>query len=429
MGGSGWDLSLAGEKLKREDCKRTNHDSLFSTWKVLIGPFDWKDHSAGKEGAERYRIHNLPNFTSCSGIYELGVGVSKTLSGRETSKLDLNHIVPVYIGQADNIRTRLQQYGREGAHLENGKFATELNDSVVQGLRLLSDVFSRGYYILYRCAPMKNKSDAEKAEAQLLDAFDYAWNKESNGVRRPNDVYKKLDKVGLENTRFPSFASKIRIFRPKKMGVRIKACNSNSNLENNNLFTRIFKTGRSRPRNISSRFDLSEDHANICGVSIGCGSVCQSSPLEGRRRCSKHKGMKINGITTKLIAEENFGNNDLYTDLGDKVLFPICGFNLENGTVCDKRPVQGRKRCMEHKGMRITRSCTLIAPGDCDQVFKMHEVDTLESTFSSERAITNKIEISCGVKLSDGTFCTEPPVRGRKRCKEHKGMRIAGSKF
>ncbi|GMQ06181.1 hypothetical protein CsSME_00050863 [Camellia sinensis var. sinensis] len=150
--------SVVSSRLKREDCKRTKHDSVFSEWKVLIGPSDWEDHSLGKEGAERYRIHNLPNCASCSGLYELGIVVLHTRSGRETSKFDPDRIIPVYVGQADNVRTRLQCYGREGAHLENGKSTGELNDSVLQGRGLFSEIFSRGYSVVYRWAPVSTYS-------------------------------------------------------------------------------------------------------------------------------------------------------------------------------------------------------------------------------------------------------------------------------
>lgn len=123
-----------------------------------MGPSDWEDHSLGKEGAERYRVHNLPNCSSCSGLYELGIAVPHSSSSRETSKLDPDCIIPVYLGQAENVRTRLQRYGREGAHLENGKPTSELNYSTQQGLGLFTDIFARCYSVVYRWAPVSTFS-------------------------------------------------------------------------------------------------------------------------------------------------------------------------------------------------------------------------------------------------------------------------------
>lgn len=97
----------------------------------LIGGSDWKEHSSGKEGAERYRTQNLPNRTS-PGAYELGIATSASRNLNSAS------VIPVYTGQANNVRARLQSYGRSGAHLTT----------------LFADVFIRGLPIVYRWAPV-----------------------------------------------------------------------------------------------------------------------------------------------------------------------------------------------------------------------------------------------------------------------------------
>ena len=109
---------------------------------VLIGPWDWENHSAGKEGAERYRVANLP-VVSGPGLYEIGVAVWRTDSGRDVAKLEPDRIVVVYLGQAENVRSRLQHYGRSGSHL------VHCHD---QRTALFNDIFSRGYPIVYRWA-------------------------------------------------------------------------------------------------------------------------------------------------------------------------------------------------------------------------------------------------------------------------------------
>ncbi|GER51408.1 effector of transcription2 [Striga asiatica] len=147
-----------GKRLRREDFKRTKHDSAFSRWKILIGPSDWEDYSMAKEGVEKYRTQNLPKWTSCSGVYELGVAASRPKSGRGAREFKSSSVVPVYLGQADNLRNRLQQYGRDGAHLENGCLNLKFNDCQTSTshnrLGWFADIFSRGLPILYRCAPV-----------------------------------------------------------------------------------------------------------------------------------------------------------------------------------------------------------------------------------------------------------------------------------
>ncbi|KAL1563300.1 protein EFFECTOR OF TRANSCRIPTION 2-like [Salvia divinorum] len=151
--------------LKREDFQYILHHSSFSPWKKLIGGSDWKEHSLGKEGAERYRTQNLPNHTS-PGAYELGIATSASRN------LDSASVVPVYTGEASNVRARLQSYGRGGAHLAS----------------LFADIFIRGLPIVYRWAPMESKEAAQRMEAELLQSYDYAWNKRSNGHRRPHHI-------------------------------------------------------------------------------------------------------------------------------------------------------------------------------------------------------------------------------------------------
>lgn len=112
----------------------------------------------GKEGTERYRTQNLPNCTSCSGVYELGIAVSRRKAGREATRLDPDYIVPVYVGKSNNVRTRLQQYGRVGAHLENDYSNSELHvGEIISGPKragLFTETFSRGFSIVYRWAPV-----------------------------------------------------------------------------------------------------------------------------------------------------------------------------------------------------------------------------------------------------------------------------------
>ncbi|KAE9585678.1 hypothetical protein Lalb_Chr24g0393831 [Lupinus albus] len=140
---------MTEHRLKREQFNRTKHDSNFSPWKILIGPSDWEEYCEGKEGCRRYMIHNLPQ-NSGAGVYELGIGVWSSGLRRQIYKLvpdqHHNNIVVVYIGQADNVRGRLQRYGRNGAHLVNA-----------DGTPFFNHIFSLGYPILYRWAPVNGK--------------------------------------------------------------------------------------------------------------------------------------------------------------------------------------------------------------------------------------------------------------------------------
>lgn len=103
---------------------------------------------------QRYRIHNLPANCSCPGLYELGVATTIPDEGRWTRKHDLDDIVVVYLGQADNLRTRLQHYGRTGSHLDYGNSLTcsSKNGSpcFTAGPGLFREIFSKGYSLVFR---------------------------------------------------------------------------------------------------------------------------------------------------------------------------------------------------------------------------------------------------------------------------------------
>ncbi|CAK8533876.1 unnamed protein product [Lathyrus sativus] len=370
--------------LKRESCNHTKHDSSFSQWKILIGPSDWEDYSKGKEGSRRYRIQNLPQ-NSGPGVYELGVAVSTSGLGREIYKL-ATRIVVVYLGKADNVRTRLQSYGRNGAHLGNGCSSFESSDQM--GHSLFHEIFLQGFSIVYRWAPMQNKGDALQTESQLLSTFDYAWNTVNNGTRRPDDILQMLIKVSSGSRTFSEVAKSLLPFTQKKVGIPIKSSrlpitDSKSDEADNggyNFLSRVFKFNRSRPKmvQVQDTADFAvEKNGKICGVILDNGSVCTKMPVEKRVRCHEHKGMRINMVSTKAMRRSKSDSENVFAakairrskseseKMGESFVDEsitktvICGIVLEDGSTCRKEPVKGRKRCHEHKGKRIRASISI----------------------------------------------------------------------
>ncbi|KAH6779063.1 hypothetical protein C2S52_010300 [Perilla frutescens var. hirtella] len=377
-------------RLKREDFRRTKHDSAFSQWKILIGASDWEDHSTGKEGVERYRTQNLPNWTSCPGVYELGITTSRPRSGT-TRKLDSSSVIPVYLGQADNLRNRLQQYGRDGNHLEKGCTSSKIFNcqsvSSHKGPGLFTDIFSRGLPIAYRCAPIKSKKDAEITEKELLDKFDYAWNKGSNGSRRQDDIHKKLERLE-KASKFSLLAKKFLFTNQREVGIKIRSGSNSIGMKNNTIFSRILGIRRLQPR--PGQYGSADCDDNICGVAIGHGSVCTTPPVVGRKRCAMHKGLRVNGHISKMNTEgkvppiaaspeSGVETDQHFFDFQDQKLnyttenhhpcdhatdekFSLtCGFILEDDSPCKRSPVRGNKRCLEHKGRRIRLSKLKLA--------------------------------------------------------------------
>ncbi|KAL0386497.1 UNVERIFIED_CONTAM: protein EFFECTOR OF TRANSCRIPTION 2 [Sesamum latifolium] len=241
----------------------------------------------GKEGAERYRTQNVPRCVSCPGVYELGVAMSFVGSRREPRKLDSSSVVPVYVGQADNVRTRLQRYGRDGAHLEYGSSNEEFNNCP----GLFSEIFSKDLSMAYRWAP-----------------------------KQVGDKLRTCDQFFLENNQF----------------------NSAIGAENKGIMSRIFGIMRLQPGRPQSGFR--DDSKGVCGITIGHGSVCTKAPVEGRKRCAEHKGMKVNGLISK------------YNRMGKA---PSMAANIGSGTVADRH-------CDGLNGKRLNGSRVAHKPYACE---------------------------------------------------------------
>lgn len=295
---------------------------------------------------------------------------------------------------------------------------------------------------------MNDNKDAERTEAQLLGKFDYGWNKGSNGVRRHNDVLRKVEGISRE-THLPAFIRKLQLSLEKQKGIRIKACKPlflengsdfHDSFKSTNFLPQIFKFGQSQPRIVSLRFGVNGDPNTICGVALGHGSVCIRPPITGNKRCTEHKGMKVNSVNPKLIAEGNASTRPCESRGEENA--PICGFILDSGAPCARKPFQGNKRCMEHKGRRnrgfISQPMTdkigqwthnpvleyrTSSSNDCQQILCSRAVTQHSQDFSSS-LIHQNYNVICGVHLNDGSFCTRKPAVGRKRCEGHKGMRV-----
>ncbi|XVF88697.1 hypothetical protein PTKIN_Ptkin19aG0071100 [Pterospermum kingtungense] len=369
-------LAAVISRLKREESEDHQHDSHFSKWKVLIGPDDWKDYSVGKEGVSRYRIENLPQSSS-SGIYELGIYRRGSSSRDNPRKLDPGDVLAVYLGEADNIRTRLQQYGRRGAHLGTSGCGEK-------GCGFFEDIFKRGYSIVYRWAP-------------------------------------ELDKCASNLTKLAILSRKHLPFLQKQVGIKIKASKLLSldnefskyvDGERDNSLPQVFKFGRSQPRSVLDHSVFVENYTITCGVVLEDGSICRRPPVEGRKRCAEHKGKKTNEVSGfDMKSSELFPPKKLETRVSlerpvssygsDDI---ICGVELGDGYLCRKQPVRGRIRCEDHKGMKVTSLLSRLEAKTAS-----HNQNNGSSSCSTS---------ICGAPCCNGSSC-QRKVEGNGRCFQH----------
>jgi len=103
-------------------CKFTEPIDL--AMQILVGPSDWREvQGARRNGTGRYYMQNLPASEFGPGVFELGVTAPAwSPAPREHSQraqpLKREDVIPVYVGQAANIRQRLQKFGQAAALLE-----------------------------------------------------------------------------------------------------------------------------------------------------------------------------------------------------------------------------------------------------------------------------------------------------------------------
>ena len=137
----------------------------WSRWFVAMVPFRSdavKDRAPGHHG---YIVRNIerafPKEARHCGIYEW-----------RAEKPGKRSVV-VYVGSTCRskrgaLRARINEYCRDGSHKS----------------ALINDALRRQYRLLVRVKVARSSENAEELENDLLDTYDYAWNKRRNGVTR-----------------------------------------------------------------------------------------------------------------------------------------------------------------------------------------------------------------------------------------------------
>jgi hypothetical protein len=133
----------------------------------------------------------------------------------------------------------------------------------------------------------------------------------------------------------------------KQVGVRI----DKSVLFDKYMVPEVRKVGKSWPQVLQPDKEIpltTTPNENICGIALGDGSVCAKRPVQGRKRCEDHKGRRI--VVTRK--ERALKNNDVGCEI-EQAWINVCGTISEiDGSSCKKPPAAGMKRCEDHKGRR-----------------------------------------------------------------------------
>uniref|UniRef100_A0A7C8ZMZ9 Uncharacterized protein n=1 Tax=Opuntia streptacantha TaxID=393608 RepID=A0A7C8ZMZ9_OPUST len=153
----------------------------------------------------------------------------------------------------------------------------------------------------------------------------------------------------------------------------------------------------------------------ICGVALNDGSVCSRPPVEGRKRCALHKGRRLT-LTTKSLT---LAHDQEYVQEKSPANNAISVFNDDfPPTICGVIIPQ----------LDGTMTPCAKPPFPGRKRCLEHRGMRVNQIIPSSPASLSMLGINgyCGVDLGDGKSCTDQPVKGRKRCEKHKGMRAGG---
>jgi len=278
-----------------------------------------------------------------------------------------------------------------------------------------------------------------------------------------------LLKQGLSQTILPTTQNKSdnQTEEKKSDSEEEREVSSDAAEKESNSLPSILRLSRSRPQPVSEKHDDivdESDSASACGVLLEDGTTCTTTPVKGRKRCTEHKGKRLSHVSPgKHIPCE------VPTVRECEEIENICGVILPDMVRCRSKPVSRRKRCEDHKGMRVNAFFFLLNPTErakavkedksksetstgmnqegsspgllCEATTKnglpctrsapegsrrcwQHKDKTLNHGSSENVQSATASQVICGFKLYNGSVCEKSPVKGRKRCEEHKGMRI-----
>ncbi|CAE6121062.1 unnamed protein product [Arabidopsis arenosa] len=182
-----------------------------------------------------------------------------------------------------------------------------------------------------------------------------------------------------------------------------------------NSLPSILRLSPSRPQPVSERHDDivdESDSASVCGVLLEDGTTCTTIPIKGRKRCAEHKGKKLS-----RVSPENHIPCEVPTARESKETEDTCGVILPDMVRCRRKPVSRRKRCEDHKGMRVNAFFFLLNPTERDKAVKE---DKSKSKRHEPRGFKSGFFFFCEATTKNGLPCTRSAPEGSRRCWQHK---------
>ena len=211
---------------------------------------------------------------------------------------------------------------------------------------------------------MQTDGEACRVKSQMLETFDYAWNKVDNGKRRSNDILQMLNIIS--SNKLPMTADK------------------SDEVEKNSSFV-----DESITKNDVGTSDVALE------VKVNHQLADEKSYEAENNSSFVDESITKNDVGTSEVASEVEVNHQLADDKSDEA--------ENNSSFVDES---------------ITKNDvgTLEVALEAEVDHQLAEASPLKKKGRSDKGEANK--------KKDGTVCTKPPVEKRFSCHEHKGMRI-----
>jgi hypothetical protein len=313
---------------------------------------------------------------------------------------------------------------------------------------------------------------AEKAEAELIQVFDYAWKRGGNFRQRSPDILAKIVQAGTlasdysSSSCFGDLSDRTGFFfRKTRVGITIAARRPPENptrapmsrttstrtepARGSDFFT-LFKSNPLK----SSEFTKLDIPLDRCGIRLESALPCSALPVKGGKRCLLHKDIKKStqkrparvANTTQLSPDSSgvkVSRTNLSKQAGESSPMRThesssCFPYLQSPGPSPSTPgTSARATSPKRRGslsftswlrtseLRLARSrewAESEVGGKRSSSTYSSILTTCEESLESPCRSPSRREI-CGLRLDDGTVCPDPPRPDRKRCEAHKGLR------
>jgi hypothetical protein len=298
------------------------------------------------------------------------------------------------------------------------------------------------------------KADAERAEAGLMECFDYAWKRGGNFRQRSPDILSKIvmgGALGSNDSSFGCFGDRRTwlFFHRPRPGVPIAARKPEDSraTRGGDLFT-LFRSNHKSPKlSEFTKFDIPLDR---CGAVLESGLPCNALPVKGGKRCHLHKNKQVKSGRVAHTSQSSPGHDrsgiipvpdgsESPILPGPEPTAPSSCFPYLTTPTSLSAPSRSSPEPKRRGSLSFTswlRTSEIRMAKSREWADRTDAGPKRSSTYSSFLTTCEESQCEspcrspsrsrreiCGLRLDDDTVCPDPPRPDRKRCEAHKGLR------